>query len=208
MPTLAPSRQRGVVLIYALIALVIMMIGAVAISRSMNNAQFNVGNIGFKRDLANQGDLALQRAMDAVRGSNALASITVRNNNLKAANYSAILLASNAQGIPNALISDSDFASVGLSSNDIQVNDTTRIRYVVDRMALATGNCSPATCTMVNQSLLSGASSNWNNSQNNSGAAGNQSPGAVPPQATYRLTVRVSGPRNTLSFFQSTFTTD
>jgi type IV pilus assembly protein PilX len=31
-------------------------------------------------------------------------------------------------------------------------------------------------------------------------------PGAVPQAVIYRLSVRVSGPRNTQSFFQSTFT--
>lgn len=203
------GRQRGIVIIFALITLVILMIGAVAISRSINSSQFAVGNIGFKRDLTNQGERAVQIAMDAVRGSGALAAPATRNANLVTANYSATMLPTNAQGIPNALLSDTAFAGVGTTVNDITVADLNiSVRYVIDRMATATGACSSATCTMANQTVFGGSSSEWINSQTNSGAANNANPSAVPEQPIFRITVRVRGPRNTLSFFQSTFTTN
>lgn len=202
-------RQHGIVLVFALITLVIMLIGAVAISRSISSSQFTVGNIGFKRDLANQGERALTIALDAVRGSGALAAVTTRNANLAAANYSASLLATNPQGIPNALLSDSTFATVGVTTNDIDVQDMgIKIRYVIDRMGVAAGACTSSTCTMANQSVFGGGSSEWINSQTNSGAANNANPSAVPEQPIFRITLRVTGPRNTLSFFQSTFTTN
>ncbi|PTT77875.1 hypothetical protein DBR42_24585 [Pelomonas sp. HMWF004] len=199
-------------LIFALITLVILLIGAVAISRSIGSSQFTIGNIGFKRDLTHQGERALQIAMDAVRTGGALAAIATRNDHLPAANYSATLLPSNAQGVPNALLSDTAFAAVGLDSNDIIVKDGSveraKIRYVVDRLATATGACSSSTCTLINQNVLGGGSNEWINSQTNSGAANNPNPSAVPEQPVYRITLRVTGPRNTLSFFQSTFTTN
>lgn len=202
-------QQRGIVLIFALITLVIMLIGAVAISRSINASQFTIGNIGFKRDLTNQGERALQIALDAVRDTGALASVTTRNDDLKSANYKATLLPTNAQGIPTALLSDTDFAAVGVATNDISVSDMgVKIRYVIDRMATTNGNCSTSTCTMANQTVFGGGSSEWINSQTNSGAANNANPSAIPQQPIYRITLRVSGPRNTLSFFQSTFTTN
>ena len=68
------ARQRGIVLVFAMIALVIMLIGAVAMTRSMNSSQSMLGNIGFKRDLANQGELAVQLAMSAVRAGGLLAA--------------------------------------------------------------------------------------------------------------------------------------
>lgn len=200
--------QHGIALIFALITLVILLIGAVAISRSINSSQFTIGNIGFKRDLTNQGERALQIAMDAVR-TGPLAVVTTRNTNLTNANYSATLLATNAQGIPNALLSDTTFATVGVASNDITVADMgVTVRYVIDRMATAPGGCSSSTCTMANQTVFGGGSSEWINSQTNSGAANNANPSAVPEQPIYRITLRVKGPRNTLSFFQSTFTTN
>ena len=203
------QQQRGIVLVFALITLVILLIGAVAISRSINASQFTVGNIGFKRDLTNQGERALQIALDAVRGTGALAAVTTRNTNLPSANYSATLLATNAQGIPNALLSDTTFAAVGVATNDITVTDmSVTIRYVIDRMATTTGSCNSSSCTMANQTVFGGGSSEWINSQTNSGAANNANPSAVPEQPIYRITLRVRGPRNTLSFFQSTFTTN
>ncbi|MGQ3053639.1 MAG: pilus assembly PilX family protein [Roseateles sp.] len=210
----APRQQRGIVLIFALITLVILLIGAVAISRSISSSQFTVGNIGFKRDLTHQGERALQIALDAVRAGGALANVATRNTSLASANYSATLLATNAQGIPNALLSDTVFATVGVATNDITVNEASgaervKIRYVIDRMAApGTVACTSNTCTMANQTVFGGSSSEWINSQTNSGAANNANPSAVPEQPIYRITLRVTGPRKTLSFFQSTFTTN
>lgn len=191
--------QQGVVLIYALITLVIMLIGAVAISRSISANQFSLGNIGFKRDLTNQGERAIIVAMDAVRANGALANEAARNNDMVAANYSATMLPTNAQGIPTALLGDDDaFAAVGRPGNDIDVADMgVRIRYVIDRLTTSTGACTPSTCTMA------GATS-----EVFGGAPTGNSRLAPPDQPIFRLTLRVTGPRNTLSFFQSTFTTD
>ena len=138
--------QRGIVLVFALITLVIMLIGAVAISRSMNSSQLGIGNIGFKRDMTNQAERAVQAALDAVRTGGVLADVNARNGNLPAGNYSAVLLPSNPQGIPLALLgSDTAFAAVGSTSNDLTVSDLKiSIRYVVDRMATSAGACSPA----------------------------------------------------------------
>ncbi|MFX6258783.1 hypothetical protein ABTF80_22260, partial [Acinetobacter baumannii] len=77
------------VLVFALITLVIMLIGAVAISRSMNSGQIGIGNISFKRDMTNQGERAVQAAMTALRPGGALASAVTRQGNLASANYSA-----------------------------------------------------------------------------------------------------------------------
>ncbi|MCE4537627.1 hypothetical protein LXT12_10230 [Pelomonas sp. P7] len=195
----APSphrrQQRGIVLVFALITLVILMIGAVAISRSVSSSQFTLGNIGFKRDLTNQGERAIQLAMQAVRAGGALSTEAARNADMKSANYSATLLPTNAQGIPTALLNDAAFAAVG-SAPDISVDVMrVKIRYVIDRMATTAGPCTPSTCTMANQQVFGGAS--------------NEAPKPSPPaQAIFRMTLKVTGPRNTVSFFQSTFTTN
>jgi type IV pilus assembly protein PilX len=53
------DRQRGVVLIFTLIILLILTIGAVALMRSMNTSLFSAGNLAFRRDLVNQGEQAV-----------------------------------------------------------------------------------------------------------------------------------------------------
>lgn len=190
----AGRRQRGVVLIYALITLVILLIGAVAISRSISGSQFSIGNIGFKRDMTNQGERALLAAMNAVSNAGALNSPESRQTNQPAANYSASMLATDAHGIPMALLSDGAFNAVGQANNDISDSGLT-IRYVVDRLGAA-GPCSDSTCALTGALPVRG------------GAAlpGDNLP--PPQQEIFRVTVRVTGPRNTLSFFQSTFTTN
>lgn len=184
------------VLIFALITLVILLIGAVAISRSITSSQLTLGNIGFKRDLTNQGERALQIALNVVRKTGDLASATARNSNLKSANYSAALLPTNPQGIPMALLSDTEFAKVGTDGKDIKVDDMgVTIRYVIDRLATKDGACSSSTCTMAAQKVFGTASSELVKA-------------APPEQPIFRITLRVTGPRKTLSFFQSTFTAD
>jgi type IV pilus assembly protein PilX len=189
--------QRGMVLVFALITLVILLIGAVAISRSITSSQLVIGNIGFKRDLTNQGERALQIAMDAVRSTGVLATDAARNANLQSANYSASLLATNSQGIPTALLSDTQFAAVGTADQDIKVEGMgVTIRYVIDRMATKEGACSSKICTMVSQKVPGSASNDQGKGL------------STPEQPIFRITLRVSGPRKTLSFFQSTFTAD
>lgn len=207
-PASRRQAQRGMVLIFALITLVIMMIGAVAIARSIGGSQFITGNLGFKRDLSNQGERALQEALKAVR-SGPLADVAARNSDLKSANYKATLLPTNAHGIPKALLSDAEFKKVGSADQDIRIDGMgVEVRYVVDRIAAADGICGPGQCAMAGQPVFGGGSNEWINSQGNGGEVKNPNPGATPQQPVYRITVRVSGPRKTLSFFQSTFTSN
>lgn len=201
--------QGGFVLIFVLITLVILLIGAVAIARSISGSQQIVGNLGFKRDLTNQGERALEVAMASVRNNGALANVAVRYQNRRDANYSAQLLEVNAQTIPLALLSDTEFERVGSTKNDIVVADMDVIvRYVVDRMANGPGACDANKCFTVNQIGFGGGSSEWIKSENNGSGAEEQTRGAAPQRPVYRISVRVSGPRKTLSFFQATFTTD
>ena len=47
----AGLRQRGVVLLFSLITLVVLLLAAVALIRSFSNSMFTAGNIAFRRDL-------------------------------------------------------------------------------------------------------------------------------------------------------------
>ena len=98
-----PRQQRGIVMLFGLLALAIMLIGAAAMVRSMNTSMFNAGNLGFKRDMANQMERAVQLVSDQFV-SGALASETTRESKQIPQNYSETLLNSNEQGIPFAQI--------------------------------------------------------------------------------------------------------
>ncbi len=69
-----PARERGVVLLFCLIILVVLLAGGVAVMRSMDTSLVGAGNLAFKRDLVNQGELAIAKAMREFQASGALAA--------------------------------------------------------------------------------------------------------------------------------------
>lgn len=195
--------QRGAVLLFAMIALVVLLIGTAALMRSMNASLFNVGNFAFKRDLTNQGERAIATVLDMVQ-TGALGGAVARQGNAKASNYSATILPTNDQGIPLALLTDAVFANVGVSSNDIAQNDMgVTVRYVIDRLCVGAGPATQDGCTLAGNTLPAGTSSSELLRAEDSSSGGS---GAVPLQVVYRISIRVDGPRRTQSFFQSTFT--
>jgi type IV pilus assembly protein PilX len=193
----ARSRQRGVVLIFALIVLLILTIGGVALMRSMHSSLFSAGNLAFRRDLMNQGEQAVANVMAEFNNpASALGTPGATDNDVISANYKATTLATNPQGVPTALLSDTVFTTVGQASNDIPgaTSDIT-IRYVIDRLCnLPAGVASSALCVQ-SSGIPTGGTHNRNTA-------------VAPPSSTvYRLSVRVwQLQRNTQVFLQTTFT--
>jgi type IV pilus assembly protein PilX len=200
------ARQRGVVLLFSMIALVIMLIAAVAMVRSFQTSLFNAGNLGFKRDMRNQSEMAASTAL-AYFSTGLLNTSASRATSQTAANYSASILPTDAQGIPNAL-QDANFTSVGVTTNDLTSPDgSVTVRYVLDRLCNATGDekgLGSGACVLANNAAAAGGSLLNLRSAERTGAAG--ATPVVSQAVVYRLSIRVNGPRNTQSFFQSTFT--
>jgi type IV pilus assembly protein PilX len=188
------ARQRGVVLIFALIVLLILTIGAVALMRSMHSSLFAAGNLAFRRDLTNQGEQAVANVMAEFQPGGILSTSGVTDSDLITANYKSVTLATNPQGVPNALLNGTTFSTVGQASNDITgATADVRIRYVIDRLCNVTGVASSATCVQ--------------STGTPTGGTHNRNTAVAPPSATvYRLSVRVDGPRLTQVFLQTTFT--
>jgi type IV pilus assembly protein PilX len=191
-------RQRGVVLIFALIVLLILAIGAVALLRSVNSSLLSAGNLAFHRDLVNQAEQAVSTVMTEFKTAGPPLSTNPTTADLPAANYKSTALPTNAQGVPLALLDNTNgpngFLSVGVAANDIvgRTPDVT-IRYVIDRLCTNTGTASSPNCVQ-STGLPTGGTANRNTA-------------VAPPSATvYRISVRVNGPRNTQAFLQSTFT--
>jgi len=195
----ARRQQRGVVLLFALVVLVILLAGGVAVVRSMNASLSSAGNLAFKRDLVNQGERAVARVMSTFDGNGVLAQANARQDSNKAANYSAVALETNGQGVPMALLNNAAFGAVGVDTNDI--NDTAaqvNIRYVIDRLCNDTG-----------PSGVLGAAGCVFPPSNSDVRGGSSQEGGTrippPPSITYRLSMRVTGPRDTQVFLQASF---
>ena len=187
------SRQRGVVLIFALLVLLILAIGSVAVLRSVGNSLTSAGNLAFHRDLVNQAEVAVANVMTEFK-TNALPLGGVTTTNVLAANYSAQALPTNTQGIPTALLDDTVFPTVGTAPDLVGATPGVKIRYVIDRLCNATGGANSPHCVQ-SSALPTG------------GSTPNLTSALLPPSATvYRVSVRVTGPRQTQAFLQTTFT--
>lgn len=199
------KRQSGIVIIMTLIAMVILLITGVALIRSVDSTLGMAGNISFKRDLVNQADIGIAAAMTSMTSTSGLLySATTRASDLPSANYSASKLDSNNQGIPYVLINSTTFGSSGMSLADITPTDASgssmgvTIRYVIDRQCSAAGTFTTikyTSCAYVPSGGLSGDSSQ---------DAFDKSAGTAD-RAIYRITVKVTGPHNTETYAQTTF---
>ncbi len=198
----SPRRQaqRGVIMVLVLVALVLLLVAVAGMLRATSTSTSVIGNLAFRRDLTNRAELAIAAAKAALNSG--AGGIT----NQAASNYSSIRLASptgaGAIGIPAVLISDSAYATAGYSCMDGSGNilasasctagsDGILIRWVIDRQCAATGKFNTSACGYINSSKDQGGTA-WLHKPN--GAA----------SALYRISVRVSGPRNTEAYIQAT----
>lgn len=203
-PASPSARQRGVVLLFCLIILVILLASGVAIVRSMNTSMAGAGNLAFRRDLVNQGEQAISKAMQAFGSSGVLTGAGATANNLASANYSAIQLETASNGIPKLLLQkkDTGWSGTDVAGNtftptaaDITGRDGVTIRYVIDRLCNSTGNFSTLGSSRCISSPIGVTTG---------GTVGEERPPASSPPL-YRVSVRVSGPRDTQVFLQSSF---
>jgi type IV pilus assembly protein PilX len=192
------TRQRGVVLIFCLIALVILLAGGVVVMRSMNSTLFSAGNMAFRRDLLNQGEQAVAKVLAAMKTGGALAASSITDADRKALNYKASQLATNAQGIPVAMLgADSVFETVGTPGNDLEgATGDVKIRYLIDRLCSAAGPVLTSQCVMAEDGAPE---------ETTIGTGGPAEKGSKQ-SAVYRVTVRVTGPRDTQVFLQTSLT--
>ena len=199
------SQQNGFILVVTLICLVLMLVASIALTRSSANSLIQAGNFAFKRDLLNQAECGFSKGLALLKTGGSLASAATRQSNQLAYNYSALQLASNDQGVPKALLvarssssSSSSFtgtdingASLAFTGADVACSSSNgvTVRYVIDRQCSAVGAFNSATCVSIPQTTTTGGTARLQH----------VNPGAI---ATYRISVRVDGPRNTQTFQQ------
>ena len=188
------ARQRGVVLIFSLLVLLILAIGAVALLRSVNSSLLSAGNLAFHRDLVNQAEQAISSVLTEFK-TNGPPLLGATTADLPAANYVSTALPTNAQGVPLVLLGNNTvFNTVASSANDIPgATPDVTIRYVIDRLCTNTGIASSSNCVQ-------------STGLPNSGVPNHNAAIIAPSATVYRVSVRVDGPRGTQAFLQTTFT--
>lgn len=207
-----PDGQRGIVLFIALIALVVLSLAAVALIRSVDTNTVIAGNVAFKQAATASADSGLETAIASIKAREAAVANAGKNIFTDAthtlnADDAANGYYSNADDATLPLAADATWAagsSVPAAGDGIDANGTdasgNTTRYVIQRM-----------CRTANQ-VLSTANCLFGNAElDTSGktvplpedvCSGPGCPAAgQSPQ--YRVTARVTGPKNTVSYIQA-----
>lgn len=170
----AMRQQQGMVLLFALIALVVLMLAAIALVRSTDTANVIAGNVAFKQGTIQEGDSGVEAAFKA------LTAPTIADKTQDDLPHYYYATYDPAVAAPEARL-DAASDTVGAASGN-------KVRYVIERMCLNVGAADPKTCLQPSAS-------------DNGSKASGQTVFATD-NVYYRVTVRVSGPRNTLSTVQ------
>jgi Tfp pilus assembly protein PilX len=192
-------RQRGIVLFIALLVMVALGLASIALMRSTDTATTATGNLVLKQAATSAVDRGIEKAIHALWEVTPAPDRTAHQ---PTQNYYACVrgttgacLTANSPvpKIPDLLLKSGGCAGTGLATDLVATDDAgNKSCYVVERMCLNPG---PA------------VRSNCNLSTSNFGAdAGTQHyTGLIRAgDAYYRVTVRVEGPRNTVTYAQAT----
>ncbi len=206
-PATFPERQRGVVLFIALIVMVAMSLAAIALFRSVDTANLVAGNQAFKQGALNATDLGIAKAMEkfdttvvgatlsddanthADLATSCYKSTTFIPNQVEARGLPKLLLDPTTTQAPFTAAFDTTYATCKFTNSNGEI-----VRYIIDRQCDASVAGSPptnATCNVVSTSTPARTDNDLH--------TGSES---VP---MYRVTVRVDGPRNTVSYAQVIF---
>lgn len=196
-----PSLQRGVVLFLALIILVAMSMAAISMFRAVDTGSMVAGNLSFKQSALLAADTAVEQARTW-----ALANVLNLDQNSPANGYYALrqdALDIMGTKTPGVLTDDVDWngsnATALAKAVLLPVDATTgnQAAFVVHRLCEIVGSINAPAQSCVAESM--GASGSTQGAVNYS----NQ---PLPSRNTpfFRVTVRVIGPRDAVSFVQAT----
>ncbi len=185
-------RQRGVVLVIALIVLVAMTLAAVGMSRSIDTANVVAGNMAFKQATVQAGDLGAKAAYDWLLANSAG---TVLQNTDPSKGYFSARPAAEPDWFDSASWGNGQQLNGGAPDAAGNV-----VSYMIHRM-----------CTLPDTAYngsVAGVPNQCAVTYPTAGGAtgGSMAVGATQfqgiPQLYYRITTRVDGPRNTVSVTQ------
>ncbi len=204
-PRFARAKQQGIVLIVALLVLVALTIASLGLLRSVDTTTAATGNLGFKKDIYRQSNRGIQDALNkllAVRtgqGELPYSDITSGPGYYATANSLAV----DVRGIPTILLNapipttpGSATGTAGLGEFAVPIGDPSGggylFRYTAERLCPVAGAPDPAT-NSCRQAAGAGALAIYTRSSTFS----------LSGTVYVRLTLRVDGPKNSVSYFQT-----
>lgn len=212
MVTLPPKQQKGVVLIVTLVVLVAMTLAAIALIRSVDTGNVVAGNMAFKQGAVQSADAGTEAAITWLSG---IAGIATSYNDIPEQGYYAT---SQEELDPTGNNDDPGHALIDWDNNDCNdavANGTATnciepfpanpgdaapnaagyiVQYVIHRLCPAAGL--PSNCAST-ASTVAGTSAGAKDYTSKGGLSGETE------VEYYRVTTRVKGPRNTVSYIET-----
>lgn len=180
--------QRGVVLMIALIMLVAMTLAGLALIRSVDTTNIIAGNLAFQQAATSYGDIGTENAVTWLQTNSGGSMLYADDSNN---GYSSSV------NDPVAGQSWDNFWSISLSgrARTLAADGTTgnTVTYAIQRLC----NMAGLAPSSPNQCAVSTVTASYKNP--NSGEISY----ALSSQVYYRITARISGPRNTVSYIQT-----
>lgn len=187
-------KQKGVVLFIALIVLVAMTLAGIALVRSVDTTNIIAGNLAFQQSATNSGDLGTEKAILWLEQKNTVTS-NLHNDNLNEG-YAA------SQGAVTTSFAWDTLTSGAKPILPVQLGEDSAgnaVSYIIQRLCAKEGDPFDTNVTTNPQCVVPPPVAS--NNQGNSQVAGTVTL-VDSNQQYYRITSRIQGPRNTLSYIQ------
>lgn len=189
-----PAKQRGASLFIALIALVSMTLAGIAMVRSVDTTNVIAGNLAFRQSALHTTDVGVEAAVNALAGitGSALESNWPSGCAVGECNYyptgqvTDTIQATDTKGVPTMI----NWSLVPITAT---INGGYTVKYVIDRLCKG-----PAPVTDIIGKCYAASSTTTGGGTKKAGGVVFTSSQKV----YYRVTVQVSGPRNTISYAQ------
>ena len=204
-PPRRPSRERGVVLLIALIAMVVLALAAVALLRATDSGTSISGNLASKQSTLGPVNYAVEQAVAALfEGPGAIADLY--NHDLAKNYYANIQPGETANGVPTALqgATPAAYPVTFQKYDDPSTPSMYSVRWVIERMCQGSA---PAPGPFFGDPLtLTGlqACDMLPPKVSTAGTHGEEVLD-VPPSPLYRVSIRIDGPAgtNTVTYAQA-----
>lgn len=190
----APSgAQRGVVVFISLIVLVAMTLAGLAVMRSSNTAILSAGNLAFKQSTVVSGDAGLEQAISGYLKS--AGAVTLQQHHADQGYY-ATWLVEPATAPPTTFDPVTwdgwkDSSKYAPAGTDAAGN---KVTYVIHRMCMNVGAVDQNNCVVLEGDVAQGSKG---------GAAYGEKAIKGESKPWFRITARIEGPKNTVSYVQS-----
>lgn len=199
-PAQRPARQEGLALLVAMIMLIAMSLAGIAMVRSVDTSFLIAGNLAFRQGATTSGDAGIEAARTWLLATNGTALADDQSSQgYYATSQDALDLTGNVT--KGNVDDDVAWEGAGASLPKCLATDAAgnTVCYIIHRLCNASGSLDAATCST--QQTTKGGSSI----------------GAIRPMSTYqerswsdvstmayyRVTVRIAGPRENISYVQA-----